>query len=252
MTARGRHEVSFSTTAAANVAATDVSNYCYVCVQINTQGTSSTINFQSSNDNVNWVYCSLVQQTNGGSVPASSSGSTGVIFSGPLLGRYFRLNITGITAGTTAGVAEFFTVAPNPIAGQVMWVNQQSGSWQSALQPQTSNGLTATRLISAATTNATSVKTSAGQIYNVQAFNTNASARFLKLYNLSVAPTVGTSVPVATWVIPGNASGSSLVVEIANGMTFASGIAFAITANMADTDTTAVGASDVAVNLQYK
>lgn len=127
-----------------------------------------------------------------------------------------------------------------------------SGTAAVALTPATSGGLSSSKLVSAASTNATSIKTSAGQLYNVQAFNTNASARFLKIYNKASAPTVGTDTPVATYLIPGNASGSGCVIEISNGLALNAGLAIAITGGIADNDTTAIGANDCVVNLQYK
>lgn len=117
--------------------------------------------------------------------------------------------------------------------------------------PATSGGLSTTKLVSAAGTNATSVKASAGQLYNVQAFNTNASSlRYLKLYNKTSPPTVGTDTPLNTWLIPAN--GSGVVIEMSNGLACSAGIAFAITGGMADSDTTAIAAAEVVVNLQYK
>ena len=104
-------------------------------------------------------------------------------------------------------------------------------------------------LNSAATTNATSVKTSSGNVYAIAASNINAAARFLKLYNKTSAPTVGTDVPVLTIPIPANS-----VVNVnfgAYGFRFAAGIALAITGAAADTDTTAIGASDVKVCTSY-
>ena len=61
---------------------------------------------------------------------------------------------------------------------------------------------TLSALTSAATTNATSVKTSGGTIYNIVASNTGAAAAYLKIYNKASAPTVGTDIPVHTCVIP--------------------------------------------------
>jgi hypothetical protein len=118
--------------------------------------------------------------------------------------------------------------------------------------PAASGGLTASKLISAASTNATSVKASAGQLYNVQAFNTNAAARFLKIYNKASAPTVGTDTPVAVYLLPGASAGAGCVIEISNGLALGSGLAFALTTGIADSDTGAVGANEVVVNLQYK
>jgi hypothetical protein len=238
---RGRKSVTFSTTTAQAVASADVSNYSWVSLQINTQGTGSLITFQGSNDNVNWVMVSLNPVGNFGSTFLSqNAGGSGNIYSGPLNTRYFQLNVTGITAGTTSGVLEFFSVGPGQFGIATL----------ATLGPVATGGLTLARIISAATTNATSVKTAAGQIYNIQAFNVNASARYLKLYNKASAPTVGTDTPVATYFLAPTTG--ALVIEAANGIAFSAGIAFAITANMADSDTTAIGASDVVVNIQYK
>lgn len=125
----------------------------------------------------------------------------------------------------------------------------------SSLQPipATSGGLSISRVLSAASTNATSVKASAGQVYSIYAHNTNASPRFLKLYNKASAPTVGTDTPVLTLPIPGNASGAGFVLDTGGmGIAFATGIALAITGAVTDADTTAVALNEVVVNLLYK
>jgi len=119
--------------------------------------------------------------------------------------------------------------------------------------PATSGGLTIYRLLSAGTTNANSVKASAGQVYGWYITNTNAAARFVKLYNKASAPTVGSDTPVMTLLIPGGTSGSgAIAAEFVSGIAFGTGIAIAITGLIADADTTAIGANDVIVNLMYK
>lgn len=115
----------------------------------------------------------------------------------------------------------------------------------------TSGGATPYKLISAATTNATSLKASAGQVYSIIAIGTTANIRYLKFYNKASAPTVGTDVPVLTIPIPGNTQGAGLAIHFTVGTIFSTGIAFAITAGVADADSAAVGASDVIVNLTY-
>lgn len=116
---------------------------------------------------------------------------------------------------------------------------------------QATGGATPYKLVSAATTNATSVKGSAGTVYGIQAGNITSTPVYLKLYNKATSPTVGTDTPVKTLLIPGNTSGAGSNVAVSVGTNFSTGIALAITANMADTDTTAVGAADVVVNLDY-
>lgn len=121
-----------------------------------------------------------------------------------------------------------------------------------SLQPRTTGGLTMHKTTSAATTNATSVKGSAGQVYNIQCFNVNAAVRYLKLYNKATAPTVGTDVPVKTLAIPGNTAGSGFVIAWPQGVAFDTGIAFALTTEATDAGTTGVALSEITVNIDYK
>lgn len=104
-------------------------------------------------------------------------------------------------------------------------------------------------LTSAATTNATSVKGTAGSLFEISADNETAALKYLKLYNKATAPTVGTDVPILTIPIPIN--GSIQVPFGAIGKRFSTGIAYAITNLQAVADTTAVAAGDVHVSGSY-
>ena len=106
----------------------------------------------------------------------------------------------------------------------------------------TSSGLTNSRVVSAATTNATSLKASAGNVFSIRVFNVAAYDVYLKLYNKASAPTVGTDTPI--WTIPLK-TGTGYSEHFHLGLNFSTGIAYAITKLQADTDTTAVAASDV-------
>lgn len=117
------------------------------------------------------------------------------------------------------------------------------------LEPRTSGGYSISRKISAATTNATSAKASAGQVFGWSIWNTNASERFFKLYNKASAPTVGTDTPVIT---VGLIADASVHIEFATGIEFDTGIGFALTTGVADADTGAVAANEIVVNLFYK
>jgi hypothetical protein len=101
------------------------------------------------------------------------------------------------------------------------------------------------RLISAASTNATSLKASAGTLYSITAINLNAAVRYLKLYNKASSPTVGTDTPVATIPIPASATGAGFTVAFPLGFDFATGIAYALTTGAADADTGAVAANEI-------
>jgi hypothetical protein len=114
----------------------------------------------------------------------------------------------------------------------------------------TSGGWTPHKKISAASTNATSLKASAGQVGVIVCTNTNASARFLKLYNKASAPTVGTDTPDLTFLIPGNTSG--FTINCGCGFEFTTGIAYALTTGVADNNSGAVAADEILINLGYK
>ena len=112
------------------------------------------------------------------------------------------------------------------------------------------------KLFSAATTNATSVKTTQGFVLGGLLSNVNAAIRYFKLYNKAGAPVVGTDTPIFTVAIPAGTSTVPGYLNLENlfgahGHLFAAGIAYAITGGAADSDTTAIGANDVIVNLNY-
>lgn len=142
----------------------------------------------------------------------------------------------------------------NVSAGQSIAVtNAGTFAVQASVPAVTTGGATPGKLTSAGSTNATSVKGSAGTLYMLVAMNTNAAARYLKLYNKATAPTVGTDTPVLTFTIPGNTAGAGFVCPIpTQGIEFSTGIAFALTTGAADSDTGAVAANEINVNYGYK
>lgn len=114
------------------------------------------------------------------------------------------------------------------------------------------DGATPYKLTSAASTNATSVKGSAAKLYGIQVYNNNAAVRYLKIYNKASAPTVGTDTPIKVIHIPGNTAGAGSNVPIPSvGISLATGLAFAITTGIADSDTGAVALNEITVNLDY-
>jgi len=153
-----------------------------------------------------------------------------------------------LTAEITAGrgqIVEGQAIAARTVTGSVVTATI-SGTPGVTATPAV--GLVAT-LNSAATTNATSLKATAGNVFVVAASNVSASGRFVKFYNKATAPTVGTDVPVL--VVP-VAANSTVAIEFGIlGMRFATGIAYAITGAIADADTTAVGAGEVKLHITY-
>jgi hypothetical protein len=112
----------------------------------------------------------------------------------------------------------------------------------------TSNAALRQKIISAASTNAASIKTSAGRVYGYVLANTSASWRYLKLFNKTTTPNLGVDTP--TEVIPIPPGG---VIEFVNpiGVAHSLGIALAITAVAADLDATAISANDIVGTLIY-
>lgn len=187
---------SFTTTTVQAVASTDAANYAWVSVHVVTQGGSSTVTFQASDDNTNWVSVALMSSAGVAQAAASSTTSAGVMFHGPLPGRYFRLNVTGIVSGTTAGVVEFYAA---PRAMQTFGgIVSQNGTWtvQPGNTPNTAAWLV--QLVAAATggysfshiaanTAGTTVKSGAGTLHSVTINTAGASSNVLTLYDNTAA-----------------------------------------------------------------
>lgn len=164
---------------------------------------------------------------------------------------FIRVRATAHTSGTATWKFQRGSYATEPIPGaQVSGTQPVSGTLTSA-GTTTNTPVTPTQsfINSAATTNATSVKASAGTVWNIICSNANAAARYVKFYNLAVAPTVGTSVPAFTIAIP--ASSTVTIAGGANGIRFGTGIALAITTGVADSDTAAVAANEIKVATSY-
>jgi hypothetical protein len=237
--------VTASVSSAATLFSTDTTGYQSVSVAVTSPGVGTTISYQVSNDNVNWVAAIGNSITNTGNATPFSATNAAGLYVFPTPARYFRAVVTTYGSGTATAVA-FFRSAPNQSPG----VNVGGGfvSFQGAI----STGNTGTRLISAATTNATVAKASAGNLTGLVLGNNGAAAAYLHLYNLATSPTCGTSVPVATFVVPGATTGGTFQWMLDIGMNMSAGIAFCITGGMADTDTTAVALSQVSALLLYK
>lgn len=103
-------------------------------------------------------------------------------------------------------------------------------------------------LTTAATTNATSLKTTAGNVYALTVSNVTANAIYLKLYNKASSPTVGTDVPLMTIPVVAN---SFQAIEFGRlGARFSTGIAYAVTGAITTADTTAVLAGSL-ITIDY-
>lgn len=121
-----------------------------------------------------------------------------------------------------------------------------------AIYAHTAGGWTPVSTVSANTTNATSLKGSAGQVGSVTCTNINAAQRYLKFYNKATAPTVGSDTPVYVFPIPGNTAGAGVTHNVPAGIEFTTGIAWALTTGPTVADTGAVAASEIVISIGYK
>lgn len=189
-----------------------------------------------------------------GKVTACNTGSV-VLSSGTVTTVSTVTNLAqmgGVAISLNTGVRDTGTQRVTIATDDVVQIGDNSASLTVDVPAISTGGATPGKLISAATTNSTSVKASAATVYSIQAFNTNAAARYLKIYNKASAATVGTDVPVQVYTIPGNTAGAGLVVPIpSQGIALSTGFAFALTTGAADNDTGAVALNEIVVSYSY-
>ena len=218
-------------------------------IQAVAMGTSLVVRFQYSNDNSTWVTAPIQILTDASTTPVTQFSSTS-IYKLPLFGaKYMRaIASTGASAGTTTLRVYLNPRTSTAISQAVNVANTVAVS--SSVQAVTGQGhSTYHTAISAASTNATNVKNSAGNIGSLIISNTSSSIKYLKLFNLTVAPTMGTSSPVLNYAIMPN---STMAIDCGfAGIRFSVGLSYAITSGQALLDNTAVGAGDVVVNIAY-
>lgn len=214
--------------------------------------TGGTLFFEGSNDQTNAVPLPVFDEsvvtgtvTN---VAFSVVASAHRFFGGKCKFRYIRCRIAFAFAGGT--VQAFTRLSPLDYTPSIVQVSGIATNFNSSLTAGVGQGhATSHHLISAASTNATSVKGSNGTIGSLVATNLNVLPRYIKLYSKASAPTVGTDTPVATLLIP---PGGSLVLDCGGfGIRLSTGIAYALTTGITVADTGAVSASEHSVFVQY-
>lgn len=125
------------------------------------------------------------------------------------------------------------------VQAQAFGYNFNGASWD-----RQSKATNVARLLNAAgSTNSNLVKNAAGTVHKIRGYNAKAGFVYLKLYNKTTAPTVGTDTPVATFTLPASAAFEIDLGPL--GLYFATGIGYGISGAAADNDTTALTAGDV-------
>ena len=234
-------------------------NFRSASVQVVSTGTAGTFIFEQSNDGVSFVTLPVFNAALTTGVPivaAITATSSSIVYTFPVRCRFIRLRIvTTITGGSIQTFSCFSNITWTPSAYTVS--NPTAANLATTVSNATASNLQATVtpvtpttnfLNSAASTNGTVVKASAGTLWSIAVSNINAAKVYLKLYN-STTVTVGTTTPVLTIAVPGNDIAQLSLGP--NGIRFSSGICLGITVNAADSDTTAVAASEIKVVTTY-
>jgi hypothetical protein len=210
---------------------------------------TGALSAQGTVDGSNWVTLSggsqFINMSNGAQVGAITSAAVGIYQIG--LGGFLKVRITGLAAMTGTAAVTIRGVegngmvaldAPLPVGtntlGGVNLAASFSGSSYAA--------------VTTASTNAASIKATAGNIYELAVSNLTAAIIYVKLYAKATAPVVGTDIPVLTIPV---GIGALFAMEFGMaGKRVSPGIGIAVTANAIATDATAVAAG-AQIHLTY-
>lgn len=210
----------------------------------------TTINFEGSGDNSNYVALNAVQLGTGTIATTVVNQNTTITqWQVPLGGvQSIRARISAYSAGTITVTANASTAPYNPVTVQA---NLNAGSntiGKVNLIPDTTSGWSFFSN-SALSNTVTAVKASAGKLGGYVIGNPNASAIYIQVFNKAVGSvTLGTTVPDMVFLIPGAANGAGANVEFTQGIPLGTAITVAVTTT--PTGSTAPGTGAV-VNILF-
>lgn len=192
------------------------------------------------------------------------SASTIRMFRGMVTARYVRVRVsTAFVGGTVKAVGVFSQM---PYSRLTQTVHQSTGANLNTqisaissgalligdvgiqIRTNSTGAATVSKVLTSATTNATLLKASAGRLIGFKLTNTTAAVKVVHFHNLATAPTVGTSVPTFSIVLPANQ-----FVPWTNdaGDAFGTGISYSITGGIADLDATTTAVGDVIGSISW-
>tara|TARA_R100000544_G_scaffold35878_1_gene23562 strand:- start:134 stop:553 length:420 start_codon:yes stop_codon:yes gene_type:complete len=109
-------------------------------------------------------------------------------------------------------------------------------------------GLSAHKVISAASTNLTLIKKGGGTVYSITLFNKTNADKHVRLFDKASAP-VNADTSLVTYAIPAD---DSLNISLPIGVEFKLGIGINLTTGSADGDSNAVAAGDIVGAILWK
>jgi len=159
--------------------------------------------------------------------------------------RVISAPTTTVTGSVTATVSG--TVTANIGTGALAAGTNAIGDVGIQVRANATGAASKFHLISAATTNATNVKSSAGRLLGWRITNLNAAFRYVKLHNSAGVPTAGAGVVETIAIAPNSTS----VGELPAGSGFTTGIAITTVTGATDADATAVAANELIIDLYF-
>jgi len=265
ITTQNLNPLTGTATAGSTVASGSLDGVANIMVQV--EGTyTGILTPQVTIDGTNWVALSATGLINTNTNAYSAtipSAAKGIYQTGAAGLLQFRISANAAVTGTaivtirlSAGAG---TIAiDNPIPAGTNTIGTVSANLNASsnaigavygMPRTTSSGLLIAKINAAATTNATSVKASAGAIYGWALTNTTAVTQVVHVYNLATAPTVGTTVPIYNIVLPAS-GGMVMPIGLIN-IPCATGVAYSITTGLTDLDATATTINAVVGTIWY-
>lgn len=154
------------------------------------------------------------------------------------------MNMVPVGTTTVSG-----TVTANIGTGAVAAGANLIGDVGQQYRANATGAATVRNIVSAASTNATNLKTAAGRVVGFSFANTNAAWRYVKLHNAVANPPVaGTTAVAMTIAVPPNGVTNN---AFEGGLAFGTGLGFTIVTGSADNDSNAVGLGDVVGQILY-
>lgn len=231
----------------------DVSGMSTVAFDV--RGTfTATLTFQYSGDGgTTWTSLTAIANSPVANFNTTTSGSAAGSWVANCSGlRLVRVIATAYTSGTANVNIHAATgpgvVAAIPANGQILGSGTAAiGDVGIQYRANASGAASGAHIVSAATTNATIVKASAGRVLGWALGNTTAAWRYVKLHNQTTLPTAGSGVVRTISIPPGGLAQQNLP----GGIAFTTGIGLTIVTGSADADATAVALGDVVGELFF-
>jgi hypothetical protein len=192
------------------------------------------------------------------------SASTTRMFRGMVTSRYVRVRVSTAFAGGTVKAVGVFSQMPfsrltqtvhqatganlNTAISSIAAGSLMIGDVGLQFRGNATGAASVSKVLTTASTNATSLKASAARLVGFKLTNTTASVKVIHFHNLATAPTVGTTSPTFSIVLPANT-----YVPWSNnvGDAFGSGLSYSITGGIADLDATATAVGDVIGSISW-